>query len=230
MPPVDTFAGAFGNIAWFVGDVAFTWVPATVGTVTGTAPGSSPPISLISQPVTLTDAAAFLQGASQSEFDALYRSWAELVAISIVLSLLFGALVIYCAVRIMEVRRHERMRFEAAVHPVAAHDIPRTQLRWNGILEEANSDDERKWRLAILEADIMLNELLDVQGYRGETMADKMKQAERSTFRSIDAAWEAHRTRNQIAHEGSAHLLSAREVRRVMAMYEEVFREFKFIE
>ena len=39
--------------------------------------------------------------------------------------------------------------------------MPRTQLRWNGILEEANSDDERKWRLAILEADIMLNELLE---------------------------------------------------------------------
>jgi hypothetical protein len=227
---VDTFAGAFGNIFWFFGDVAFTWVPATFGTVTGTAPGASPPISLLSQPVTATQVTSFLQSASAAEYGTAYHYWAELVAISIVLSLLFGALVIYCAVRIIEVRRHERARFEAAVHPVAAGDVTRTQLRWNGLMEEANSDDERKWRLAILEADIMLNELLDVQGYRGETMADKMKQADPATFHSIDAAWEAHRVRNQIAHHGSAHLLTARETRHVMGLYEQVFREFKIIE
>jgi hypothetical protein len=122
------------------------------------------------------------------------------------------------------------VRSACAGHPVAAHDVSRIQLRWNGIVEEANSDDERKWRLAILEADIMLNELLDVQGYRGETMADKMKKVDRGSFRSIDAAWEAHRVRNQIAHQGSAHLLSGREARHVIGLYEEVFREFKVVE
>jgi len=226
---VDTLTGAFGNIFWFLGDVAFTWVPATVGTVTGTAPGASPPISLLSQPVTASGAVAFLQAASPAEYASFYEHWAELVAVSIVLTILCGALVIYCAVRIIEVRRHERKRFEAAAHPVAAHDVPRTQLRWNGIVEEASSDDERKWRLAILEADIMLNELLDVQGFRGETMADKMKQAERANFRSIDAAWEAHRIRNQIAHQGSAYLLTQRETNRVIALYAQVFNEFGII-
>ncbi len=230
MAPVDTFAGAFGNIAWFIGDVAFTWVPATVGSVTGTAPGSPPPISLVSQPVTATDVASFLPNASPLEYSTLYRDWDILVAVSIVFSLLFAALVAYSAMRIIEVRRHERQRFEAAAHPVAAHDVSRTQLRWNSIVEEANSDDERKWRLAILEADIMLNELLDVEGYRGETMADKMKQADPSTFRSIDDAWEAHRVRNRIAHDGSAHLLTARDARHVISLYDRVFREFKIIE
>ena len=76
----------------------------------------------------------------------------------------------------------------------------------------------------------MLNELLDVQGYRGETMADKMKQADRATFRSIDAAWEAHGLRNKVAHQGSALLLNAREARRVIGLYEQVFREFKIIQ
>lgn len=230
MAPVDTFAGAFGNLAWFFGDVAFTWVPATIGTLTGTAPGAPQPIGLISQPVTTSDVSGFLQSASPAEYATLYHDWGILVAVSIVLSLLFAALVAYCAMRIIEVRRHERMRFEAAAHPVAAHDVSRTQLRWNSIVEESNSDDERKWRLAILEADIMLNELLDVQGYRGETMADKMKRADPETFRTIDDAWEAHRVRNQIAHQGSAHLLSGRETRHVISLYERVFREFKIIE
>ena len=225
---VDTLSGAIGNIFWLIGDIAFSWVPATVGAVTGTAPGATPPLSLLAQPVTTSDVLAYLQQYSPYSV-SLYRHWAELVAISIELSILFAALIVYSALRLFEVRRHEHARIEAAAHPVAAHDASRTQLRWNGIAEEANSEDDRKWRLAILEADIMLNELLDVQGYRGEVMADKMKQVDRANFHTIDLAWEAHRIRNQIAHQGSAYILNSRETRRVINLYEQIFHEFKLI-
>lgn len=124
----------------------------------------------------------------------------------------------------------EHMRFYAAAHPVKKQDVPRTQLRWNRIVEQAYSDDEQKWRLAILEADIMLNELLDLKGYSGDTMADKMKQIDRADFNAIDDAWEAHKVRNAIAHKGSAHQLNDRETRRIIGLYEKVFREFKIIE
>ena len=228
---VDTLSGALGNIFSFFGDVAFTWVPATFGAVTGTAPpGAPPPLTLISQPVTASDVVTYLQQyAPSQEYADLTRHWGELVAISIVVSLLLAALITYCVFRILEVRRHERQSLQAAAHPVAAHDLSRTQLHWNRIMEESESGDDKRWRVAILEADIMLNELLDVQGYRGETMGDKMKQVDRSSFHTIDLAWEAHAVRNKIAHEGSAHLLNEREVRRVMTLYEQVFREFKLI-
>jgi hypothetical protein len=226
---VDTISGALGNIFWFIGDVAFTWVPATIGVVTGTSPGASPPLSFINQPITTSQVVAFLQQTSTGEYAGFYQHWAEFVAVSIVLSILFGSLLVYSGLRLMEVRRHERESVQAAAHPVAAHDISRTQLRWNHIMEEANAEDDRHWRLAILEADIMLNELLDVLGYRGEVMADKMKQVDRANFRTIDLAWEAHRVRNQLAHQGSAHLLSGRETQHVIGLYEQVFREFKII-
>ena len=63
-----------------------------------------------------------------------------------------------------------------------------------------------------------------------DTMADKMRGVDRVNFHSVDLAWEAHRIRNRIAHEGDAHQLSAREARRVIALYERVFKEFRFIE
>jgi hypothetical protein len=103
-------------------------------------------------------------------------------------------------------------------------------LRWQRILEQAGSDNEHDWRLAILEADIMLNELLDMRGYKGETMAEKMKQADRADFNSIDAAWEAHKIRNDIVHRSASHSLSQRETRRVIALYERVLRGFGYIE
>src|ERR1700744_812396 len=139
---VDTLGGAFANIAWFIGDVAFTWVPATVGAVTGTAPGSSPPITFINEPITTSQVVAYLQQSSPGTYSSLYVHWAELTAISIVLSILFIALIIYSYLRLMEVRRHENESIAAAAHPVAAHDKSRTHLRWARLEEEANSDDE----------------------------------------------------------------------------------------
>jgi hypothetical protein len=130
----------------------------------------------------------------------------------------------------MQIRRQERVALIKAKFPIAAQDISRTQAKWERIVDDVRSDDERKWRLAILEADIMLNDLLDVLGYKGETMGDKMKQADVAEFNTIDFAWEAHKIRNRIAHEGVDHPLTQHEAVRVMRMYERVFREFKYID
>ncbi len=61
-------------------------------------------------------------------------------------------------------------------------------------------------------------------------MADKMRGVDRANFNTIDLAWEAHRIRNKIAHEGDAHHMSAREVRRVIALFERVLKEFHYIQ
>jgi hypothetical protein len=132
--------------------------------------------------------------------------------------------------RIVQIRRREYAAVRAAQRTVVSEDIPKTQLRWARVMEQASDSRPEGWRLAVLEADIMLNELLDIQGYRGEKMADKMKQVDRAQFNSIDAAWEAHKIRNRIAHEGVSHELSSREARRVIGLYERVFREFRYIE
>lgn len=230
-----SFGEALAQIFWYMGELAFKLIPGTVASITGTDISGTGPIpaglSPIAEPVTTNSIVEFLEQTSSPErYDSLVSGWGEFVSMSMVISLLLMSLIIYCFVRIRQVRHMERMRFEAAAHPVAKQDIPRTQLRWNKVMEQAYSDDGQKWRLAILEADIMLNELLDLKGYKGDTMADKMKQVGRADFNSIDDAWEAHKVRNRVAHEGSAHQLNDRETRRVVGLYGKVFREFKIIE
>jgi hypothetical protein len=218
---------------WFLGEVAFNWIPGAVVSITGSAPQAAniPPPTIITEPVTATQVVDYLQTASApGVYDALFREWSSFVAFSILFTLGFSAVIIYCCVRVFQVRQMERRRYAAMQNPVKAHDVPKTQLRWSRIKEEANSDNERSWRLAILEADIMLNELLDSLGYKGETMADKMRGAEKANFNTLDLAWEAHRYRNQIAHEANLHLLTQREVRRIISLYERVFREFRFVD
>jgi hypothetical protein len=223
------------GITWalrFASDIAFRWIPGTVEVVAGTAPQVGGPIyTPITRPLSVSDVNDFLQTASApSAYDHFLHDWSVLVAAAVLISLLCIASIIYCVVRILQVREHEHERFRAAGETVRAKDVSKTQLRWARILEEIHSSDEQKWRLAILEADIMLNELLDVLGYRGDTMGDKMKQATRQNFNTIDFAWEAHRARNEVAHVGSIKQLSEREARRVIGLYEQVFREFRFIE
>ena len=229
-----TVGTAIAQFVDFVATVVFTWVPATVSAVVQVGTGSTAtgaPLEKITTPVSIPDIIAYLKGLPTvgTYYGEIFTAWSLFAGIAIFVGLVFIAFLIYIAVRLEQVRALERKRFESFSHTVAARDVPKTQLRWDRILQQISSDDEQNWRLAILEGDIMLNELLDVLGYRGETMADKMRQVERGSFNTIDIAWEAHRVRNRVAHEGTHLSLNQREAQRVVGLYEQIFREFKFI-
>ena len=229
----DTLIGSFGTIVQFAGTVAFQWLPGALATVLnpGGDGGVIPAIAPVSNPVGFGEMLDYLNQVSLANTQwPLYQSWLHFVIWSTLISLCLIASVVYSAMRIGQIRRFEEQRFSASAHTVTSLDVSRTQMRWNRITEQIHSDNEQNWRLAILEADIMLGELLDVLGYRGETMGDKMRHVERADFNTIDLAWDAHRTRNKIAHEGTSLLLNSREARRIINLYEQVFREFKFVE
>lgn len=102
-------------------------------------------------------------------------------------------------------------------------------IKWERVMSHMNSNNPNDWKFAIIEADIMLSELLDSLGLMGETMAEKLKNVAKGSFNTIESAWEAHKVRNTIAHEGGDYVISEREARRVIALYKSVFEEFKVI-
>lgn len=89
-----------------------------------------------------------------------------------------------------------------------------------------SSQSEALWRIGIMEADNLLFEVLKEKGYQGDTVADMLKNA---SFKTIDLAWDAHRVRNRIAHDGSEFELTEREAKRAFVLYESVFRDLKAI-
>lgn len=99
--------------------------------------------------------------------------------------------------------------------------------RWNIVVGYMEGKEEALWRMGILEADNLLDELLLDRGYEGLTMADKLKQA---NFNTIDLAWSAHKMRNRIAHDGSKFVLTDRIARNTLELYRSVFNEFKIFE
>ena len=224
-----TLIGSFPGAFWFLGEIIFKWVPATVIAILNTSPTS--PFANLQEPVAAWDVPRLLAQASGAQgFENLLKGWYVYSVVVLLLSIPFLAVAVYSTIRVIQIRRREALGFRAAQRTVVSQDIPQTQLRWNRILEQANSSNPESWRVAILEADIMLNQLLDLQGYKGETIADKMKQVDRAQFNSIDDAWEAHKIRNRIAHEGDSLSLTSREVRNVITLYERAFREFHYLE
>lgn len=101
--------------------------------------------------------------------------------------------------------------------------------RWQKVLEHVNSPNPSDWKLAILEADIMLGDMLDKMSYHGATIGDKLKSVEPSDFTTLQEAWEAHKIRNSIAHEGTDYEVNKPEAERVIKLFKKVFEEFKYI-
>ncbi len=144
-----------------------------------------------------------------------------------ILCILFIIGIVYTLIRIHQYELEAQKDLYPG--PEEEEEIPEKNPRWQGVLNHINSENPSDWRLAILECDIVLDELLDKNGYIGDTIGDKLKQAVKGDFKTLDNAWEAHRIRNAIAHEGQDFMLTQREALRVVNLYESVFREFDFI-
>ena len=155
------------------------------------------------------------------------------------LSIFFIAIIVYTTIRMFEIREKEHAHLHKEIEEYAHHQALKEKKlqeggvfkneRWKKVLDYLFSTSENDWKLAILEADIILDDMLDSMGYRGATMSEKLQGVERSDFTTIDSAWEAHKVRNSIAHEGTEFLLNEREARRIIGLYESVFKEFNFI-
>lgn len=154
----------------------------------------------------------------------------RLRAISLLVSLLLLIGIVYCLARIRQIRKEEALYYKTkSFEAEAMRSEAFRNEKWKRVLALMESGNPSDWRLALMECDIILDEMMNEMGYRGETLADKLRSVERSDFRTIDNAWDAHRMRNAIAHQGSAFSLSERDVKNTLALYEAVFKEFEYI-
>lgn len=148
--------------------------------------------------------------------------WVVLSIISYGIAIIAFIVVIYCMIRLYELREHEE-HFYGEVH--IAHQEGPLNPRWTHISRLIGGDTPSQWKEAIIEADIMLDDLLTKQGYSGASLGDKLRQVRSEDLDSLHDAWQAHDVRNQIAHQGSAYDLSEQLARRTVSRYEKVFDE-----
>lgn len=90
--------------------------------------------------------------------------------------------------------------------------------RWKEIQKMVDQPGEMNRKLAILEADKLLDHALKSLGMSGETMGERLKFAQYK-YPDLRNVWWAHKIRNQLAHEASFRL-DAGDARRAMRDFE----------
>ena len=141
-----------------------------------------------------------------------------------VLIIVFITGIIFVFIKFREVIKKEK-EFYAPVD-VEDTEIGEHQAQLEIIINHANSNNPAEWKIAIIEADNILDNILKEVGYEGDTLAERLKAA--GDGEAMQEAWEAHKIRNAIAHDGEVKL-TQREARRVVGLYENVFKKFGYI-
>ncbi len=150
------------------------------------------------------------------------HAWGILGIISFLFVLIALGLITYATMRIGQIKGAEDKEKYSTLAPDVAEKT-KDHSRWAHIRQLIESAQESDWRQAIIEADIMLEEVLRQAGYEGASVGDRLKGAK---FASLEEAWEAHKVRNDIAHRGSDFKLDDNIAYRTIQKYERVFKEF----
>ena len=160
------------------------------------------------------------------------HTWSVIGTVSMILSIACIAIIIFSLVRLIEIQVYDKEEVDHEIYQAALRRKEREKNanpRWHYILTLIESSNGSDWRVAIIEADSMMEEVLKDRGFSGTTASELLEGAKESGYLTIQDAWDAHLVRNQIAHEGSDFALSQIEGRRVIKMYQNFFEELNVI-
>ena len=85
---------------------------------------------------------------------------------------------------------------------------------------------EAEHKLAVIEADNLLNEILARIGYQGETLGEKLKQLTSLKLSNLDQALEVHKIRNSIVYDPD-YRLSLEQAQKAIEIYEKSLKELQ---
>jgi hypothetical protein len=162
----------------------------------------------------------------------------HIVAMVIIVGLL--AAIIYVAMSVKDVKDAEEAAYEKHFSLIkqqvnqAPQNQPDPQIiahknaRWGKVSELIASQNPNDWAMAIIEADSMLDHMLTVLGYPGQSVGEKLQATNALNFPTLEYAWEAHKVRNTIAHKGM-NTIQYKDALGAYHCYEKVFTDARYI-
>ena len=77
----------------------------------------------------------------------------------------------------------------------------RVEEGWKIVQQHFFRGDDNDLKISIIQADTILEEALRHAGTRGANLGDRLKNLKRGQVPNLEDVWQAHKLRNQIAHE-----------------------------
>ena len=149
--------------------------------------------------------------------------YAEVVCLTVGAILLFFIILFLKKTKWLEYKMLENV-IEIVTH--RPYGVQKTFKQWSKITKRLEGGKETEYRMAIIEADSLLEDILRKMGYKGETLRSLLDQIDAKILPNLDDIWYAHELRNNIVHD-SNYDLNIENAKKAMKIYEQAFRDLQ---
>jgi len=108
------------------------------------------------------------------------------------------------------------------------YGVRKIEKIWRKITGRLDTGFESEYKLAVIEADSMLDDILKRMEFGGETLGERLEKITSATISNIEEIKKVHQTRNNIIHDPD-YRLSLDEAKKAMAVYEKAFQDLEAI-
>ena len=150
-----------------------------------------------------------------------------MVIVGTIVSMLAIALAVYSYIKHSEIVEAETKKLGLSLS--WSSERKQKNERWERVENYMTSLNSSDWKIAILEADNILDQIVERMGYKGATLGERLKQIEASDFPYLEEAWNAHKARNSIAHKGTDYELTRSDAEQTINTYYRVFKELGYL-
>lgn len=100
--------------------------------------------------------------------------------------------------------------------------------RWDEVKARLKKGDEADLKLAVIEADSLMEEILKRMGLPGATFEERLKQIEVQEIKSVGKIWATHQLRDKIVHGPDFHI-TQEEAEAAVGNIEEALKELEYL-
>ena len=150
--------------------------------------------------------------------------WIKIVSVVLSALFLWGTVYIIIRTNYFEIKK-EQFLDTLGKDYLSRH---RSLRGWQQIKKRLHSQEQNDWKLAILEADYILNEILKRSGYLGGRMEDKLDLITSAQLANVEDVWRAHGIRDKISKDPT-FAITRQEAVETVAVYRRSFIELNLI-
>ncbi len=104
--------------------------------------------------------------------------------------------------------------------------VRKTPKEWIKIIKKLETGKDSEYKLAVIEADSLLEGKLKRIGQKGDTLVDLLEKLNPSILNNIEKVKQAHKTRNEIVHNPD-YVLTLDQAKETIEVYGKAFRDLK---
>jgi len=97
---------------------------------------------------------------------------------------------------------------------------------WLKAKKRLDTGSESEYKLAVIEADSLLNDILEKMGFKGDNLEDRLKQATKVVLPGVEEACEAHKIRNNVVYDPD-YKLTLEQAQKALGIYEKALQDLQ---